>query len=617
MSKPSTRRLAAVLIADVAGYSRLMDRDEAGTHARLNEIRSEVTDPAVRRHGGRIVRSVGDGILVEFASAVSALQAAIDIQRAMAERNRGLLPADRIDHRIGINLGDILVEEHDIAGTGVNVAARLEAIAPPGGIAISGTVREQIREDLGVAFVDAGVQQVKNISRPVRVFRVELNGRPSRRLRLPWRRGRRWAALLATAIVLAAALWLVRSHLQADLPPESLVVLPFDYPAQAPNAATFAESLTRQLTGALSQLTGLTVIAPAVAARFGNQRGEVKTIGRELKVRYAVDGRVELAGDGVRVTVHLVDTASGGSLWTGDMRASVSANSVVPLTLIGQLSDSLRAALRAAELKRLTAGREAASAHTLAMSAIDELEKSIDPERLPAIRDRFERALEIDAGHVPALTGYAHALVYEADRTERGPERDAVLRKADEVSLRAVTLQPDSAEAWAARANVLLFRGQWHAAAEAVQRGLALNPYLVMLQSFSGQIHLAQGRGEQALAAFERGIELNSTGAERGVLMHFRCRALLLLRRFAEAIDSCERGMAFGPEWPDFMVLTAAYALQGEEKRAAKAREELLRLQPAFSIHWHQAIDSRSAGDSPSAFDQLLYAGLRKAGLPD
>jgi class 3 adenylate cyclase/TolB-like protein/tetratricopeptide (TPR) repeat protein len=611
MTKPSIRRLAAVMIADVAGYSRLMERDEAGTHARLNEIRAGVTDPAVRRHGGRIVRSVGDGLLVEFGSAMSALQAAIEIQRELAERNRDRPDGERIEHRIGINLGDILVDDNDIAGTGVNVAARLEALAAPGGIAISAAVREQVREDLGVAFVDAGEYQVKNISRPIRVFRVVLEGRTS-----PWRFGRRqrrrWVAAAAVLIALAVGIGVARQQWRLEAPPQSLVVLPFDHPA--PTADALAQSLTRQLTGALSQLAGMTVIAPAVAARFADRRGDLQRVGRELRVRYAVDGRIEQAGDVVRVNAHLVDADNGGSLWNAELRAPASTDGTVPLALIGQLSDALRAALRSVELKRLAPGGEATSAHALALLAADELEKSTDPHQMPAIRARFERALGLDAEHVPALTGYAHALVYEADQIEAGPRRDAALRKADEASLRAVRLQPDNAEAWAARANVLFFRGQFDAAAEAVQRGLALNPYLVTLQSFDGQIHLARGRGEEALAAFERGIALNSTGTERGVLMHFRCRALLLLGRHAEAIDSCERGMAFGPEWSDYMVLAAAYALHGDPRRAASALGELRRLQPDFSIGWHVALGSRGA---QSAFDRVLYDGLRKAGVPE
>jgi predicted Zn-dependent protease len=164
---------------------------------------------------------------------------------------------------------------------------------------------------------------------------------------------------------------------------------------------------------------------------------------------------------------------------------------------------------------------------------------------------------------------------------------------------------------------VLLFQSRLQAAAEAVQRGLRLNSYLVPLQSFSGQISLAQGRGEQALAAFDRGLALNPAGTGQGVLMHFRCRALLLLARYAEAIESCERGMAFGPEWPDHMVLAAAYALHGETQQAVRARAELLRLQPAFSIRGHEALAGRSPGTPPTPFEQVLHAGLRQAGVPE
>lgn len=616
MSTPTTRRLAAVMIADVAGYSRLMEGDEAGTHARLREIRAEVTDPAVLRHGGRIVRTVGDGLLAEFPSALAALQAAVEIQRTMAERNRGLPRERRIDHRIGINLGDILVDQHDIAGNGVNVAARLEAIAPPGGIAVSGTVRRQVGDDLGVSFVDAGQQQVKNIARPVRVFRVELAGPPSR-----WRRphGRRWAYLAMAAAALlavAAGAWLFDLPPRTDRSPASLVVLPFTHGASVPEAAALADSMTRQLTGAMSQLAGLAVIAPAVAARFGSRRSDVQAIGRELNVRYALDGHVERAGSEVRTTVHLIDAGTGGSTWSSRLQATAAATDAAPLALVGQLAESLRAALRAAELRRIASAGQPDSAYAVALAADDELQRAGDPQQMEAIRARFEYALALDAEHVPALTGYAHALVYEADRSEAGALRAAVLRRADQVSLRAVTLRPDDADAWAARGNVLFFRGQLDAAAEAVERGLLLNPYLVPLHSFSGQIRLAQGEGERALAAFDRGIELNPAGAGRGVLMHFRCRALLLLHRLEEAIQSCERGLAFGPEWPDYMVLTAAYALQGDRLRAERARAELMRRQPSFSIRWHEALAS-SGGAARTPFDQLLHAGLRKAGVPE
>jgi len=610
MSTPSTRRLAAVLIADVAGYSRMMERDEPGTHARLAAVRSEVTDPAVLRHGGRIVRTVGDGFLVEFPSAMSALEAAIEIQREMALRNRDVPAPKRIDHRIGINLGDIIVDERDIAGTGVNVAARIEALATPGGIAISGTVRDQVRQDLGIRLVDAGRHQVKNISRPIRVFRVELEGgvaAPQRR----WRgRPMWWAAAAAVLLALAAALLAFWPQSQ-DLPPQSLIVLPFDHPPQSPRTAALAEALTRQVTVAAAQLPGATVIAPAVAAQYAARRGDIRSIGRELKVRYALDGRIEDAGSDLRLVAQVVDTATASSLWSGTLQAPQNADGTVPPALVGELSDSLRSVLRSLELKRLASGRDAASAYAVALAAVEALERSTDGDQLPAIRARFERALALDPQHVPALSGYAHTLVYLADAG--ASDAEALRQRADEASARAVTLQPDSAEAWNARANVLYFQGRYDAAAEALRHGLRLNPYLVTLQALDGQLKLVQDRGEESLAAVERAIALNPVGPAQGVLMQQRGRAQLLLGRYEEAIRSAERAITFGAEWSDYMLLAAAYALNGNGDGAARARRELLKLRPEFTIGWHRELVGSRA---QSRYVQTLHDGLARAGVP-
>jgi adenylate cyclase len=613
MNAASRRRLAAVMIADVAGYSRLMERDEAGTHGRLLQIRAEVTDPAVLRHGGRIVRTAGDGILVEFPSAMSALQAAIEIQRQMAERNRGLSAERRIDHRIGINLGDILVDEHDIAGNGVNVAARLEAIAPPGGIAISATVRDQVRQDLGVRFVDAGAQQVKNIARPIRVFRVELDGRPAR-----WRlRPRHWRPWLVGAAVLAAAVaggrLAVDAFLPRTMPAQSLVVLPFAAAPDLPDGDALAASLTAQLTTAVSRVAGLTVIAPAVATRLAAGGADLKRIGSELNVRYAVDGRIHRSGERLRVAAHLVDTTSGASMGAEEVEAPLGPGEAPP-AIVGRLADTLRARLRAAELRRVGA---ADSAYALTLRGDDEFAKAIDLEQVRQARSLFERALKLEPDHVPALVGRAHALAYEAHRIDAGAQREALLASADEVSLRAVTLEPGDAEAWGARANVLFVRAGLDAAAAAVEHGIRLNPYLNVLHSLSGQILLAQGRGEEALRAFDRGLALNPSSGAAGTLLHFRGRAYLLLGRYDAAVEACERGMAYGPEWPDYMLLAAAHALAGDPQRAAAARTELLRLQPNFSIGWHRAVAGRSIGGALTPFDEKLYDGLRRAGVPE
>ena len=612
MTAPSTRRLAAVLIADVVGYSRLMERDEAGTHARLRQIRAEVTDPAVQRNGGRIVRTVGDGLLVEFPSAMAALVAGIEIQREMAQRNAELPARQRIDHRIGINLGDILVDANDIAGNGVNVAARLESIAAPGGIAISRTVRDQVRQDLGVGFVDAGVQYVKNISQPIRVYRVQIDGAPVRSTRRRLARALRRQGVVALVVLLAAGMatlallyWPRPALVSAT---ESLVVLPFRAGAGHDAAAT---SLSEQLANAVSRISDLAVIAPAIARRYGGADADLMKAGRELGVRYALDGRVDDGPAGIRVTAQLVATETGATLWTGDIDAPRLADGRASVEAIGPLAETVRSEIRAAELKRV-GGSE--GAYALALRATLDLPNALDTEELRQVRRTFERALEIDPGQVLALSGLADALAFESQRVELGPERDALLARADTASLRAVSNDPDNAEAWGSRAQVLLFRDQIDAAAQAVGRALKLNPYVSDLHALRAQVLMARGEHREAVAALDRAIGLHPRGNTVGVMLNYRCRALLMQARYDEAIESCERGLAFARDWPDYMLLTAAYAQKNDPARASAAKTELMRLQPNFTIRWHAAVSGRTRA---AQLENIVYAGLRKAGVPE
>jgi len=608
MTALPTRRLAAVLIADVAGYSRLMERDETGTHARLRALREQVTDPVVLRHGGRIVRTVGDGLLVEFPSAMSALVAGLEIQRAMAEHNAGRPVAERIDHRIGINLGDILVDANDIAGNGVNVAARLETIAPPGGIAISGTVRDQVRQDLGVAFVDAGEHYVKNISQPIRVYTVRLDGGPTAlaRLRaLPWTR---WiAAWMAMATIAAVAIVYWPRPPSATVA-DALIVMPF---LAAPGNEPIADALTQKLTSAVSRISGVAVIAPTVAARFAGQSADLKKVGRELGVRYALEGRVDGDGDRVRVAAQLVAAESGATIWTGDIDAARPAKDDAPREAIGRIAETVRSEVRAAELKRLDG---AETAHALALRATAELPNAVDANELRAVRVMFERALKIDPTHVLAQIGLADALSFESQRIDAGPERDELLARADAASLRAVSSDPNNAEAWGTRAQVLLFRDQIDAAAQAVERALSLNPYVSDLHALRAQVLMARGEASEAVTELDRAIGLGPRGNALGVLMNYRCRALLMLGKYDAAIEACERGLAFVPDWPDFMLLTAAYALKDDMARAESAKGELMRLHPGFSIRWHAAV---SGAARARQLEPNVYSGLRKAGVPE
>src|SRR5215471_8195788 len=282
---PAVRRLAAVLAADVAGYSRLMGADEEGTHERLKAHLSELVNPKIKEHRGRIVKNTGDGFLAEFASVVDAFRYATEIQRGMADRETEVPEERRIRFRVGINLGDVIAEEQDIFGDGVNVAARLEAIAEPGGICVSRVVRDQVRDKVDFAFEDMGEHQVKNIARPVRVYRIPLAERPRRKAPLP-------------------------------LPEKpSLAVLPFQNMTGDAEQDYFVDGVVEEITTAISRLPWLFVIARNSSFTYKGRAVGVKQVARELGVRYVLEGSVRKAGNRVRITGQLIDTASGAHIW--------------------------------------------------------------------------------------------------------------------------------------------------------------------------------------------------------------------------------------------------------------------------------------------------------------
>jgi class 3 adenylate cyclase/TolB-like protein/tetratricopeptide (TPR) repeat protein len=607
------------MLADVAGYSRMMERDEAGTHLRLRELRSGVTDPAIARHHGRIVRTKGDDMLVEFASAVEALSCAVEIQREMAERNRDLAPASRIEFRIGINLGDILIDGGEIAGDGVNVAARLEALAEPGEIAISQAVREQVRQLVGVRLVDAGHHKVKNISRPIRVFKVsgdsQLRGRSAPRRLM--RQGRR-ALLLAGAATLAGlAAWkLVPWPAPPPAAPrQSLVVLPIK--ARTPEAAPAAELLTEELTTALSKTVAGVVVAPSTAARFRGAAVDARAAGQQLNVRYAVEATVLAATPRLRVSAQLVGADSGAQLWSTTVDGAAASVEAIPIEVVGRLTDTIATEVRRAELARPLPADAQPDAYLLTLRADLTLPTTDNDAALLEVQKLYERALELDPMHVPALSGMAMTLAVQGNRAEDAAAAAPLMARADDYSQRAVAADPNSFEAWRVRATVLQFQGRLTAAAEAIDRALSLNPYANESHAQRGLILYESGRTEESIEAFERAIRLNPQGNVVGVHLFHRCRSLLYLGRYAEAIDACVRGTAYAPEWLDYMVLTAAYAMQGDAASAAQARAELMRRRPGFHIGW-LLNDARPLHERTRQLrDAHLVAGLRKAGVPE
>ncbi len=333
---PVIRKLVAVVAADVVGYSRLMERDEAGTHERLRKLRAELIDPKIAEHGGRIVHTSGDGMLLEFPSATSALRCAVEVQRELGARNLYVAADEKIELRVGINLGDIIVEGDDILGDGVNVAARLETLAEPGGISVASAVWEQVHEDLGIEFIDSGEQSVKNISKPIRVYRVALGKGPR-----PGGSGAAPAAspgggrlrtspvmLAAGAVVVLALLGFgIWTYMQragvapptattaAGPPPRSIMVLPLAAPSDDVALGSFADSLTADITRALADsMRDVHVVAPTVAAAYKGKLADERAIGRDVNVHYLVEGDVQRSGDEIVVTTRLVDAATAKQL---------------------------------------------------------------------------------------------------------------------------------------------------------------------------------------------------------------------------------------------------------------------------------------------------------------
>jgi TolB-like protein len=365
------RRLAAIVAADMAGYSRLMGLDEVGTARALREHR-EVTDALVAKHGGRIVKTTGDGVLLEFPSVVDAVECAVAVQAVMAQRNEGVPQGRRMLFRIGVNLGDILIEGDDILGDGVNVAARLEGIAEPGGICISSSAYEQVRGKVPVEFTDLGKQTLKNIACPIRAYSVG----PS-------------APVHQTA------------PLRSLAPRLSIVVLPFANIGGGPEQEYFVDGVTESLTTDLSRISGAFVIARNTAFTFKGKAVDVKKLGRELNIRYVLEGSVQRGGNRLRVNVQLIGAENGEHLWAERFAKPVADLFDMQDEIVSRLANQLQAQLVAAEARRAER-----SLHPDSMDLVFQgrarLNKGLTAENLPQARSFFEQAVSIDPGNIEA-----------------------------------------------------------------------------------------------------------------------------------------------------------------------------------------------------------------------
>ena len=446
-----TRKLAAILAADVAGYSKLAAADEERTLARLRALRSDLIDPTIALHHGRVVKRTGDGFLVEFRSVVDAVRCAIEMQNGMIERNAGLPSERRIEFRVGIHLGDVVEEsDGDLMGDGVNIAARLEGIAKPGAICLSEDAYRQVKSRLDLAVSDLGATQLKNIAEPVRVYSLEVGKAahakpikpavPKRRLMFVL-----LGAGIAVLVVIAAGTWLaVRSargpEMSATTPRLSIVVLPFANLSGDPAQDYLADVLIEELTASLSRISGTFVIARSTAFTYKGKPVDVKQIGRDLNVRYVLVGSEQHSGNQVRVNAQLIDVETGAHLWADQFDADRGDLLKMQDEIVTRLARAMQIQLVAVDAARVTRTRPGnLDGEDLALRCQAGMYNSVGPAELAAAFSLCDRALNIDNGNVPALSILAmmHIIpVVEARSTD--PQADT--RQADELVSRALAL---------------------------------------------------------------------------------------------------------------------------------------------------------------------------------
>jgi TolB-like protein/class 3 adenylate cyclase len=583
------RKLAAVLAADVAGYSRLMGADEESTLARLKACRRELIDPKIAEHRGRVVKTTGDGILVEFPSVVDAVRCAMDLQRGMAERNLDIADEQRIEFRLGINLGDIMIDAEDIHGDGVNIAARLEGIAEPGGICISDSAYQQVRDKLAIDFADMGEQQLKNIARPVRVFRITLPviGQPT--------------ASAKPDLALP------------DKP--SLAVLPFQNMSGDLEQEYFADGIVEEIITALSRVHWLFVIARNSSFTYKGRAVDIKLVGRELGVRYVLEGSVRKASNRVRITGQLVDATTGAHVWANRFDGALDDIFDLQDQVTASVVGAIEPRLQQAEIER--AGRKP----TESLDAYDYFLRGMagfhlfTRDSLLEARRLFQRATELDANYASAY-GVAAWCVHlgKTNGWLLDPEREI----AEGVSLarRAVAVGKDDPTAlWSGGHSLAYLAAEVETGAAYIDRAIVLNPNLAAAWSVSGWLRIYLGEPASAIERLERSRRLSPLDPIAYMGYAGMALALVLADRYEEAVSWAAKARNEQPNWATSLRVAAiAYALSD---RIVEAKETIARLREIDPTLRLSNVE-RVAPPLRRPEDRARFAdGLRRAGLPE
>jgi adenylate cyclase len=586
MSRPAVeRRLAAILAADMVGYSRLMEADETGTLARLKTHRAELLDPAIAKNKGRLIKTAGDGMLVEFSSVADAVACAVEIQRAMAERDGDATSEHAIRFRIAINLGDVISEDDDIFGDGVNVAARLQEFAEPGGICVSGAIRDQVGERLEVGFEDLGEQKVKNISRPIRVYRVRLDGHR--------------AAASPAPVVRPKPVGAV-----TDKP--AIAVLPFANMSGDPEQEFFADGLTEDIITALSRFRELFVISRNSAFVYKNKAVRIQDVAAELGVQYVVEGSVRKAGRRVRVTVQLIDAESDCHVWAErydrELEDIFAIQDEVTAAIVATLPGRVEAASHERAKRKPT---ESMAAYECVLAGKVLHHRSTRQDNAEAQR-LLERAIALDPK-------YAHAHAWKACVLGQAwtygwcEDRDALFRRGLEETQIALALDENDSDVHRILAAINLIRDNHERAIYHQERALALNPNNDLIVVQQGELLTWLGRPDEGIEWIRNAMRLNPYHPER-YWSHLG-RAYFVARRYAEALEAF--GRISRPDHGHHAFMAAANAYMGEVERARAHAREVVRGQPEFTIDAYLAtLHYKHEGDRAHHREGLLKAGL-------
>jgi adenylate cyclase len=580
---PPARRLAAILAADVAGYSRLMGADEEGTHERLKTHLRELVDPKIREHRGRIVKNTGDGFLAEFPSVVDAVRCAVEVQRGMIDREPEMREDRRIRFRIGVNLGDVIVEEHDIFGDGVNVAARLEGLAEPGGICISRMVRDNVRDKLDYTFEDMGEQQVKNIARPVRVYRVHDTD-----------------AVGKISIAQAASV--------LPLPDKpSIAVLSFTNMSSDPEQEFLADGIAEDVITALSRYPSLFVIARNSSFTYKGRAVDVKQVGRELGVRYVLEGSLRKSGDRIRVTTQLVEAETGAHVWAERYDRDLADIFAVQDEISEAVTIAVTPAIGSAEQQRVMrkppGSLDAWDAYQRGLWHFN----NVSAEDNALAQKFFQKAVDLDPSFAGGWKGLCAVQSNEADYEGRGLSE--TLRSAEALARRAVALDDTDAEARSLLSTALRRRGDYEGGLAEAERALRISPNLAGAHYARGASLISAGRCKEGVASVERSIRLDPRRS--AVRFNQIALALYYTGEYEAAVDAANRAIRSSPNYPNpYRWLAAALGQLGRIEEAKQALEKAIAIAPASFDMYARA---RAPWRRPENHAHMLE-GLRKAG---